>query len=173
MDSAQRWIGLSDGGSGLENWLGTNFGRLDAVILDFYHALEYLGELSKAMNGAGTVAAQTCRRTWSHRLKQEGGQVMLDEMRGLAPPRGSAREVWETTVTDFENPVHRMDYPAYRAHGWQIGAGPVESACKRVVGQRLECAGMRWGEPGSDGVCHLRALFLSEKGQWDTYGVER
>ena len=54
----------------------------------------------------------------------------------------------------------------------QIGSGPVESACKRVVGQRLKCAGMRWGEPGSDGVCHLRALFLSEKGQWDAYWAE-
>jgi len=26
----------------LEDWLGTNFGRLDAVILDFYHASESL-----------------------------------------------------------------------------------------------------------------------------------
>jgi hypothetical protein len=43
MDSAQRWIGLSDGGSGLENWLGTYFAWLDEVILDFYHAAESLG----------------------------------------------------------------------------------------------------------------------------------
>lgn len=173
MDGARRWIGLSDGGSGLEGWLGTNFGRLDAVILDFYHASEYLRELSKAVHGAGTEAAQACHREWSHRLKHEGGQVMLDRLRGLTPPRsGPAHEVWEATVTYFENQVHRMDYPAYRAKGWQIGSGPVESACKRVVGQRLKCAGMRWGEPGSDGVCHLRALFLSEKGQWDAFWAE-
>jgi hypothetical protein len=174
MGAAQRWIGLSDGGSGLEDWLGTNFGRLDAVVLDFYHASEYLRELAKAIHGAGTEAAQACHRQWSHRLKHEGGQVMLEEVRGLAPPsHGSAHEVWETTVTYFENQVHRMDYPTYRAKGWQIGSGPMESACKRVVGQRLKCAGMRWGEPGSDGVCHLRALFLSEKGQWDAFWAER
>ena len=95
---------------------------------------------------------------------------MLDELRGLdAAARPSAREVWEETVTYFENQVHRMDYPSYVAKGWQIGSGPVESACKTVVGQRLKGAGMRWGEPGSDGVCHLRALFLSEKGQWDAF----
>jgi hypothetical protein len=173
MGAAQRWIGLSDGGSGLEDWLGTNFGRLDAVILDFYHASEYLRESAKAVHGAGTEAAQACHREWSHRLKHEGGRAMLDQLRGLIPPRsGPAREVWEATVTYFENQVHRMDYPAYRAKGWQIGSGPVESACKRVVGQRLKCAGMRWGEPGSNGVCSLRALFLSEKGQWDEYWAE-
>ena len=50
------------------------------------------------------------------------------------------------------------------AKGWPIGSGPVESACKTVIGQRMKGAGMRWGEQGSDGVCHLRALFLSETG---------
>jgi hypothetical protein len=47
-------------------------------------------------------------------------------------------------LTYFRNQVHRMDYPRYLAHGWQIGSGPVESACKTVVGQRLKGAGMRW-----------------------------
>jgi hypothetical protein len=62
-----------------------------------------------------------------------------------------------------------MDYPEYVSRGWQIGSGPVESACKTVVGQRLKCSGMRWAEEGWDGVCHLRALFLSEKGQWEAF----
>ena len=69
----------------------------------------------------------------------------------------------------FANQVHRMDYPAYRAKGWCIGSGVVESACKRVVGQRLKGGGMRWGEDGADALCHLRALYLSDKGQWDAF----
>ena len=28
MDGAERWIALSDGGAGLEDWLTTNFGRV-------------------------------------------------------------------------------------------------------------------------------------------------
>jgi hypothetical protein len=66
-----------------------------------------------------------------------------------------------------------MDYPSYRARGWLIGSGPVEAACKQVVGQRLKGSGMRWGEAGADAVCHLRALFRSEKGQWDAYWASR
>lgn len=170
MDRAERWITLSDGGSGLEDWLRVNFGRVEAVILDFYHAAEHLGDLAKAWHGAGTEAAAAQHEAWSHRLKHEGGEAVLAELRALdGVSRPSVREVLRETVTYFENQVHRMDYPSYVARGWQIGSGPVESACKTVVGQRLKCAGMRWGEQGSDGVCHLRALFLSERGQWDAF----
>jgi len=41
----------------------------------------------------------------------------------------------------FANQAHRMNYPEYLAKGWQIGSGPIESACKMVVGQRLKGAG--------------------------------
>ena len=62
-----------------------------------------------------------------------------------------------------------MDYPAYLKHGWQIGSGAIESACKTVVNQRLCLGGMRWGEEGSDGVAHLRALYRSDPDQWDGF----
>ena len=28
---------------------------------------------------------------------------------------------------------------------------------------------MRWSEAGADAICHLRALFKSEKGQWEAF----
>jgi len=91
-----------------------------------------------------------------------------------ALPRWPAlRTVWPETITDFPNPVHRLDDPSHLAKGWPIGSGPVESAYKTVVGLRLKGPGLRWCEPGSDGVCRLRALFLGEKGQWDAFWDER
>jgi hypothetical protein len=48
----------------------------------------------------------------------------------------------------------------------------VESACKAVVRMRLKGAGMRWGEDGADAVCHRRALFRGEKGQWEAFWSE-
>ncbi len=145
---------------------------MEAVILDFYHASEYLADLAKAWHGAGTEAATACHLDWAHRLKHEGGQVILDELRSLSvPPR--AQETWRTTITYFANQVHRMDYPSYRAKGWQIGSGPVEAACKAVIGQRLKGTGMRWCLSGSDGVAHLRALFMSERTQWAAYWTHR
>jgi len=171
MEQAQRWIALSDGGSGLEDFLRQNFGRVEAVILDFYHAAEYLGDLAKAWHPGDEAAAKALAGRWCHQLKTAGGQAVLAVLRGL-DLRGkaqAARALHEATVGYFVNQGHRMDYPAYQAKGWQIGSGPVESACKTVVGQRLKGAGMRWGEDGADAVCHLRALFRSEAGQWDAF----
>jgi hypothetical protein len=171
MDRAQRWVALSDGGSGVEDFLRDNFPRVEVVILDFYHATEYLGKLAKAWHPGRDEAAETWRQGWCQRLKAEGGAAVLEGLRGLNV-RGqsrAARAVYDEVVTYFTNQVHRMDYPEYVARGWQIGSGPVESACKTVVGQRLKGGGMRWGADGADAVCHLRALFRSGDRQWEAF----
>jgi len=171
LDAAERWVALSDGGSGLEDFLKDNFGRVEAVILDFWHVAEYLGDLSKGLFPGQEEAAKTWQEEWCHRLKHEGGVVVLEALRQL-DRKGWTREARQThqeVLTYFTNQVHRMDYPFYRAKGWQIGSGPVESACKTVVGQRLKGAGMRWGEDGADALCHLRALFRSELTQWEAF----
>ena len=85
------------------------------------------------------------------------------------PMPASARTKLEETLTYFKNNAHRMDYPTYLANGWHIGSGAVESACKTVLGQRLKLAGMRWGEDGTEAMCHLRALLKSEPGQWQAF----
>lgn len=168
MDAAERWVAISDGGSGIEDWLRTNFPRVEAVILDFYHAAEHLCDWAKALHPPGPEAERV-GSAWCHRLKHEGGRAVLAALREIDVSSRSAevRETHRQLLVYFENQVHRMDYPTYRSKGWLIGSGPVEAACKQVVNQRLKCSGMRWSESGADAVCHLRALFRSERGQWD------
>jgi hypothetical protein len=72
-------------------------------------------------------------------------------------------------IHDFHGAPHRMDYPSYVAKGWSIGSGPIEAACKTVIGKRMKNGGMRWGGDGADEMCHLRALFSSGESQWDAY----
>jgi hypothetical protein len=71
----------------------------------------------------------------------------------------------QSSVTSRTSAPSRQQTPGL----WCIGSGVVESACKRVVGQRLKGGGMRWGEDGVDAVCHLRALFLSDEGKWKAF----
>lgn len=169
MDRAQRWIGLSDGGSGLEAWLRGSFGRLDAVILDFYDASEYLGALARSLHPGDEAARQRWLGQRCHQLKHEGGVTVLEGLPALSIPEGEAGRVRSEVVRHFENPLNRMDYPSYVAKGWAIGSGPVESACKTVVGQRMKGSGMRWGRDGADVVAHPRALSKSGDRQWDAY----
>jgi hypothetical protein len=170
MDKADRWVAISDGGAGIEDWLRLNFPRVGAVILDFYHVAEYLGEWSKVLHDDELEARESAGR-WCHRLKHEGGAVVLADLKRIdvSDRSETVQEAHRVLRVYFTNQVHRMDYPSYRAKGWLIGSGPVEAACKQVVGQRMKGSGMRWGEAGADAVCHIRALFRSEKGQWDAY----
>jgi hypothetical protein len=141
------------------------------VILDFYHAAEYLGALAKAWHPGADARALRMAGAWCGWLKHEGGAAVLTALKGL-DLRGRSAAVRATVaevVTYFTNQQHRMDYPTYRAKGWQIGSGPVEAACKLVVGQRMKGNGMRWGVAGADAVCHVRALFKSEATQWEAY----
>lgn len=175
MDKAQRWVAISDGGSGLESFLTINFPRVEAVILDFFHAAEYLGEIGRAWHPGDEEASKAWSARWCHELKHTGGGAVLAQLRELEGEGvpSAARAAWEKTVTYFENQKHRMDYPAYRAKGWHIGSGPVESACKSVIGARMKQAGMRWGTDGADQVSHVRALFRGENCQWDAFWAHK
>jgi len=172
MERAERWLALTDGGSGLEDFVRTNFNRSDlVVILDFWHAAEYLADLAKAWHPGDEAQSDALKDAWCHTMKHEGGAAILAVLQGLELPkrRPAVATAHAEAVRYLGNNVHRMDYPRYVAEGWQIGSGSVESACKTVVGQRLKLAGMRWGEQGTDEVCHLRALFKSEPGQWAAF----
>lgn len=170
LDQADVWVALCDGGSGLEDFVRENFPRVEAVILDFYHAAEYLAKLSAVLHPNDEDAALAQTKAWSRQLRDEGGEVMIavlenwdwPSVKGLASVRAEV-------LGYFRNQVDRMDYPRYEANGWYIGSGAVESACKTVVGQRMKGSGMRWGEVGAHAVCHVRALYRSESSQWTDF----
>jgi hypothetical protein len=171
MNAADRWIAISDGGNGLEDFLRVNFPQVEEVILDFYHAAEYLGKIGRAWHPTDEDASKAWSENWCHDLKHEGGEAVLARLRDVATQgvSNAVRVRLEEAITYFENQKHRMDYPKYRAKGWQIGSGPVESACKTVIGMRMKQGGMRWRTAGAEQVSHIRALFRSEKGQWDAF----
>jgi len=177
MESAEVWVALTDGGNGLEGFMQENFGRPDlVVILDFWHAASYLEELARAAQPSDEEAAGQLAREWCRVLKEEGGAVALAVLRAwdFGPRKSSGlREQLARVEEYFGANVHRMEYPEYQAEGWCIGSGAVESACKTVVGQRLKGAGMRWGEEGAHALCHVRALYRSEKGQWEAFWQRR
>jgi hypothetical protein len=170
LDSAQVWVALCDGGAGLEDFLEANFPRVEAVILDFYHASEYLAKLAGVLHPDDEAAALDQTKAWSRVLRDEGGSAMIGVLESWDwPGRKGWAAVRQEVLGYFRNQVHRVDYPTYEANGWYIGSGAVESACKTVVGQRLKGSGMRWSEDGAHALCHVRALYRSEHSQWTDF----
>jgi hypothetical protein len=171
-DKVERWIGLTDGGNGLEEFLLRSFPKPKLqLILDFYHAAEHVNDFLKIYCGADEDRATELGQKWCHKLKHQGGRTFVKFLQTISIParNKTLQEAYRCLVNYLNNNVHRMDYPKYQANGWHIGSGPVESACKTVVNRRLCGGGMRWRERGTDAICHLRALYRSETSQWSAF----
>lgn len=53
------------------------------------------------------------------------------------------------------------------AEGRPFATGPIEGACRRLIGDRLEITGARWGLSGAEAVLRLRAV--RDNGDLDAY----
>jgi len=168
MGAAEQWIALTDAGNGLEEFVDKNFPGA-VKIVDFQHVAGHLATFAKKFRSG--AAADRLLAAWCHILKHAGGAQMIRVLNRLDRKKmaDEVRQEHENLLGYLDNHVLRMDYPHYLRQGWQIGSGAVESACKTVVGQRLKLAGMRWRADGTDGMCHLRALFRSEADQWEAF----
>jgi hypothetical protein len=169
LGSASQVIAITDAGNGIEAALRRHFWEDLLCILDWYHAAQHLHVCASALH-AGDAAAATA---WAEKVKgilyQRGGTALLAYLRRQpVPAEARAAEEWRKLIGYFGDNAHRTDYPEYRQHGWDIGSGPTEAACK-VVGSRLKGSGMRWVESGAAQVAPLRALYLSGAEVWDTF----
>jgi hypothetical protein len=76
MNRAERWIGLTDGGNGLEAFVRRSFPLVEVVILDFWHVSDHLGELARALHPLDEEKAKAQKAQWCHLAKHAGGAAL-------------------------------------------------------------------------------------------------
>jgi hypothetical protein len=138
-------------------------------IVDWFHATEHLGTVAKA---AYSDSAE--QKAWLSKVKEHLWAGSVDEvvkaLEALAAEGKGGGEPAKA-VAYFKKHRQRMDYAAFRAKGYQIGSGTVESGCKQMGIQRMKIPGAIWSTEGSRRTAKARAAFLS--GQWDTLASRR
>ena len=141
-------------------------------ILDIFHVLEYLWEAAHLFYAEGSAEAWAFVR---HRLQillegkvgyVIGGLRQMLTKRGL---QGHKRNRLEKVIGYLERHRQYMRYDEYLALGCPIGSGAVEGACRHLVKDRMEGAGMRWTKAGAEAILKLRAVYLN--GDWDRFWV--
>jgi hypothetical protein len=148
-------------------------------ILDLFHVLEHLwkaawcffDEASQKERAEAWVEAKLRTLLEGRVASVIRGLRVLATRRGL---RGKARKTVEQVTGYLERNRGRMRYDEYLAAGYPIGSGVVEGACRHLVKDRMERAGMRWRRQGAQAMLDLRATYLN--GEWEafwTYHVER
>jgi hypothetical protein len=138
----------------------------DAVrILDFPHAAESLARAAQACLGMGTVETSTWLETWLHALKHGEPEAVITAVRALPVPSAEAAVVRDGTAAYLQRRRAQITYAAFRAQGYPIGSGSVESANKLLVEERLKGAGMHWSRHNITPMLALRAVACN--GAWE------
>ncbi len=159
--AARAVAGVMDGALWLQGFL--DYHRPDAVrILDLPHAAEHLGKLAQGLWGEGEVA-QTWQKQQIRQLREQGSGPVLAELTRLENEHGE-HEALTRHGEYLRSRSAQMEYAAFRAAGWPVGSGIVESANKLVVEARLKGAGMGWAAGSLNPMLCLRNAVCN--GRW-------
>jgi hypothetical protein len=142
-------------------------------ILDWAHAAGYVVAAAQATFGAGTVRATTWLTTTLEQLLTGTPGGVFAALRTLpvaaaAQPDQARAQVAES-LAYLEARAAQIRYATFRAAGYPIGSGIVESANKLVVEARLKGSGMHWARANVNPMVALRAAVCSDRwaGAWD------
>jgi len=172
---AQEVVYLSDGQEALwaaqEEYLG---GRCAAGILDLLHVTPRLWRAAHVFHPEKSAAAEAFVR--ERLLRVLRGQVAsviqgLRVMGGRRPLTAAKRKALGEVCNYLEKNQERMRYDEYLAKGYPIASGVIEGACRHLVKDRMERAGMHWTVPGAQAMLEVRSVYVS--GQWEEYQAYR
>jgi len=153
---------IGDGAKWIWNWAEDNYPGA-VQILDFYHAIEKLWQYALLQ-----FPQKEIRAKWMEEQKQKllENQVekIIEELMGMRSKNKDAnKRKWEV-MNYYEDNIDRMLYKEYRDKGLLIGSGPIESAHRNVIQQRMKLAGQRWSKKGAQSIVNLRCL--KKGGNW-------
>ena len=170
VEKARTVIVLGDGAPWIWNLADFHFPQA-VQIVDFYHALERLGEVARNLWAEHASEA----KAWLAQCKTalHNGEVasVIRSLKRLTPRRKDLREMIRKAIGYFHENRERMRYNHFRAQGYFIGSGIVEAGCKHVVAKRFKQSGMRWSRDGFLKLLHLRLCILN--GDWDAFARSR
>jgi len=164
---------LGDGAPWIWNLAEVVFPRR-VEILDWYHADEHVSAAARTLSGEGTPKAADWRQVPLDRLWADGIDQVIDALRFLGTHQRAAgkRQAVADLARYLTTNRERMRYATFRAQGYHIGSGAVESAVSYVVQQRMKRVGMRWRAAGADAMLALRSIYRSP-GAWDQFWATR
>jgi hypothetical protein len=166
MENAEEIVTVNDGATWIQSFIDYHCPKAVRII-DFAHALGYVSRIGKTILGEETAAFNSWFETKAHQLKHEPPHRLLSELAWFGQ---KAETIEQETVTDaglnyLSRRKEMIDYAHFRARGYPIGSGSVESSHKHVVHKRLKGAGMRWAEHHVDPLLALRNLIANRR--WD------
>ena len=160
-------VALTDGSLALQQQMGEHLPDF-TLVLDIIHATEYLWDAANARFGETSPDRLVWIRqalTWL--LTNHLDDLLADLTAHADELRAAPQETLLHVAAYLRRNRPFIDYQRYLALGWPIGTGVVEGACRHLVKDRFEQAGMRWSKVGAQTLLDLRSVAFND--DWDDF----
>jgi hypothetical protein len=146
--------------------------RID--VLDLLHVTPRLWAAAKLLYGEKSKEVLPFVRQRVTQVLEGKVETVIRTIRRLAQERGLPRVTKQALgrICSYLNKNRqRMRYNEYLREGYPIASGVIEGACRHLIKDRMERAGMHWTLMGAQAMLDLRSVWIG--GQWQTFQQQR
>lgn len=165
LSPATKVIGVADGGHGLREELAVHFPNMQ-FILDKSHLVAHLYETGEALEYEGAKREKWVRKKVAQ-ISAGGVKKVLGVLRRKEVSCERARRL-RAYLERFQDAVC---YDHYKAEGYPIGSGEVESAHRYIPQKRLKIPGASWKPETVNKMLALR--LIRANGWWEEFWQQR
>jgi len=172
---AKEMVYLHDGQETLWEACARHLPKKNATgILDILHVTPRLWQAAHVFHTEKSEAAAAFVRERVLRvLKGEAVGVIrgLRQMGTKRALKGAKNKTLQKVCNYLEKNVEHMHYSEYLSKGYPIASGVIEGACRHLVKDRMERAGMHWTMAGAQAMLDVRSVYVN--GAWEEYQIYR
>jgi hypothetical protein len=144
------------------------------VTLDIRHVEERLWQAGRAFHPEGSTELTTWVAALRTLLYGSGGKAVVARVRELreqlacrGPGTKTKRAALDALLSYLGPRLKMMRYARWRQQDLVIASGVIEGAVRYVIGERMDCSGMRWIEGKAEAILQLRCIEVN--GLWDHF----
>jgi hypothetical protein len=158
-DRAKVLVFVCDGAVWIWNLVSQYYSNAIQIV-DWYHAEEHLEKVARE-----AFSNPEERQAWLKKVVEDLWQGQVELFIAACQKFSQSSDEARKDVIYFSNHCERMRYADFRAKGYLIGSGVIESGCKQIVSRRLRLPGAQWIVEGAILTAKARAAWLSGKWQ--------
>lgn len=163
----KHYVALTDGNRGLKHRVQQDLPQF-TLIVDIIHVTEYLWQAANVLLGETNAIRELWMRDALACVLDDDLDTLINHLEYQLPPLSPSKQETLKKVRRYLcNNRQYMAYQTYLAQGYPIGTGVIEGACRHLVKDRFERAGMRWSKRGAQAILDLRATYLN--GDWHDF----
>jgi len=164
---------VTDGAKRLRTALEAEFPKA-IFTLDVWHVVERLWAVGRHYHKEGSDALAEFVDELKGLLYEKTAESLVERLQKLlqqvphnGPGTKGRRQILQKTINYINRRLDMMHYKEWQEQDLVIASGQAEGTVRQLVGERFDCAGMRWLKGKAEALLHLRCIELN--GDWQKF----